>query len=37
MNDKKFDYTINVFEFILGMSSDEWKELNSYLKENGDD
>lgn len=31
MNDKKFDYSINVFEFILGYSADEWRELNSFL------
>lgn len=37
MNDKKFDYTINVFEFILGMSSDEWKELDIAIKKYGDD
>lgn len=36
MNDKKFDWTINVFEYVLGYSADEWKELNDFIN-NGDD
>lgn len=24
---KDFDWTINVFEYVLGYSADEWKEL----------
>lgn len=26
-----YDYSINVFEFILGYSADEWRELNLFL------
>ena len=33
---KDFDWTINVFEYVLGYSADEWKELNDFIKE-GDD
>ena len=36
MKDKNFDWTINVFEYVLGYSAEEWKELNEYIN-NGDD
>lgn len=37
MNDKNFDYSINVFEYVLGYSADEWKELDIAIKKYGDD
>ena len=33
---KDFDWTINVFEYVLGYSADEWKELNEYINNRGD-
>ena len=30
------DWSINIFEEILGMTADEWKELNDFINE-GDD
>lgn len=36
MKDKTFNWDKNVFEYVLGYSADEWKELNEYLKD-GDD
>ena len=29
---KDFDWTINVFEYVLGYSADEWKTLTEDLE-----
>ena len=36
MKDKNFDWTINVFEYVLEYNAVEWKELNEYIKEGAD-
>ena len=35
MNDR-YDWDMNIFEYILGFSSVEWAELNRFIKEEGE-
>lgn len=36
MKDKTFNWDKNIFEYVLGYSAVEWKELNDFIN-NGDD
>lgn len=37
MNDKKtFNWDKNIFEYVLGYTADEWKELNDFINNRGD-